>query len=226
MDSGALYRLMTWMSPSYPVGAFSYSHALEWDVEERIVRDAASLVQWLTDVLVRGGGRNDAILLANAYRAALQADLEALILAAEYASAFSATAERQMETLSQGRAFCDITCRTWSSATLEKMQAIYKSPIAYPVAVGVAAADHGVPLEPALEAYLHGFASNLVSAGVRLIPLGHTDGQRVMVALEPVLKEAARQGQTGNLADLSSSLLLADISAMKHETQYTRLFRS
>jgi len=226
MDSAALYRLMSWMSPSYPVGAFSYSHSLEWEVEEKSVQDVASLARWLTDVLLLGAGRNDAMLFVEAYKAAGSGDGNALIEAADYANAFSSTAERHMETMSQGRAFCDITCRTWTSATLARFRELYGSPIAYPVAVGIAASDHGVPLEAALEAYLHAFASNLVSAGVRLVPLGHTDGQRVMIQLEPVVRDAVCQGLAGSLSTLSSSLVMADISAMKHETQYTRLFRS
>jgi urease accessory protein len=223
-DSAALYRLMAWLSPAYPVGAFSYSHGIEWLVESGAIHDAASLAQWVTDILTLGSGRNDAILLAEAWRAGN--DLPRLCLVAEHAAALSASRERALETEAQGQAFCEVTQRTWGSVTLDGLAETYAHPICYPVAVGVAAADHGVALTPVLRAYLHAFAANLVSAGVRLIPLGHTDGQRALIALEKSVETTAMQGEANGLAGLSSTLILADIAAMRHETQYTRLFRS
>lgn len=226
MDSTALYRLMTWMSPSYPVGAFSYSHGLEWEVEEGVVHDAASLTLWLNEIILMGGGRNDAIFFAHAHGAATRGDDEALLSVADYAMAFASSAERRMETNQQGRAFCDVTCRTWGSATLARMMSLSSQHIAYPVAVGIAAADHGLPLISALEAYVHSFAANLISAGVRLVPLGHSDGQRVTMQVEESVAEAVAQASTGDLSRLMSTTIMADIASMKHETQYTRLFRS
>jgi urease accessory protein len=223
-DSPALYRLMAWVSPAYPVGAFSYSHGIEWLVESGAIHDAATLTRWVADILASGSGRNDAILMGESWRAG--ADLERLAAIAEQASAFAASAERALETEAQGQAFCDVTRRTWGSPTLDRLGEAYPYPVCYPVAVGVAAADHGIPLAPALRAYIHAFAANLVSAGVRLVPLGHSDGQRVLIALEAAVEAAASVGESGTLASLSSNLILADIAAMRHETQYTRLFRS
>jgi len=224
MDSAALYRLMAWLSPSYPVGAFSYSHGTEWLVESGAIHDRDSLAAWIGDILTLGSGRNDAILFAASWRAANNPG--ALARIAETASAFCASAERALETEMQGDAFCDVTRRTWTSPALDRLVACYPHPICYPVAVAVAAADHGIALAPALRAYLHGFAANLVSAGVRLIPLGHSDGQRVLRALEAAVEEAAGMGENGDLSGLSSITIMADLAAMKHETQYTRLFRS
>lgn len=224
MDSAALYRLMVWMSPSYPVGAFSYSHGLEWLVETGAIHDHRSLAAWIADLMVLGSGRNDAILFAESWRAANKPDELARI--AELASAFAASAERTLETQMQGDAFCEVTRRTWTSPGLDRLIARYPHPVCYPVAVGVAAADHGIALGPALRAYCHGFAANLVSAGVRLVPLGHTDGQRVLKALEDCVEEAAAIGESKSLSDLSSITIMADLAAMHHETQYTRLFRS
>lgn len=226
MDSAALYRLMTWMSPSYPVGAFSYSHGLEWEVETGRVHDAESLISWLRDIIEYGGGRNDAILLAHAHEAARHGDDVALNEVSDYALAFAGTAERRMETAHQGRAFCDVTCPTWQSPTLARLMMTYTSPIAYPVAVGIAAVDHKIDLAPLLEAYVHAFIANLISAGVRLVPLGHSDGQRVSIAVEPFVARAAAQAIGGGLGQLMSTTIVADIGSMKHETQYTRLFRS
>ncbi|MES1991348.1 MAG: urease accessory protein UreF [Pseudomonadota bacterium] len=226
MDSGALYRLMTWLSPSYPVGAFSYSHGLEWDVEEGRIHDAASLIDWLRDIVELGGGFNDAVLLAHAWRAAECGDDAALLNVIEYVLAFAGTAERRMETAHQGRAFCDVTCRTWGAATLTKLMMLTDEPIAYPVAVGVAASDHEMALMPVLEAYGHGFAANLISAGIRLVPLGHSDGQRVTMAIEPYVAATAARAAAGDLTQMMSTTIMADMASMKHETQYTRLFRT
>jgi urease accessory protein len=224
MDSAALYRLMVWLSPSYPVGSFSYSHGIEWLVETGAIHDKDSLVAWIADLLVLGSGRNDAILFAESWRAAHKPDELARI--AEAASAFAGSAERALESEMQGDAFCEVTRRTWTSPALESLAAHYRHPVCYPVAVGVAAADHGIALAPALRAYCHAFAANLVSAGVRLVPLGHTDGQRALQALEGAVEEAAAIGEAKELSQLSSITIMADLAAMRHETQYTRLFRS
>lgn len=224
MDSAALYRLMVWLSPSYPVGAFSYSHGIEWLVETGAIHDHVTLADWIADLMVLGSGRNDAILFAESWRVAQKPDELARI--AELASAFAGSSERALETEMQGDAFCEVTRRTWSSSALDRLITRYPHPICYPVAVGVAAADHGIPLAPALRAYCHAFAANLVSAGVRLVPLGHTDGQRVLQALEGAVEEAAVIGESKNLSDISSIAIMADLAAMRHETQYTRLFRS
>jgi urease accessory protein len=224
MDSAELYRLMVWLSPSYPVGSFSYSHGIEWLVESGAIADKDSLGVWIGELMMLGSGRNDAILFTGSWRCA--GDEVALCRVCELASAFSASGERALETEAQGEAFCAVTRRTWSSPTLDRLAAIYPFPICYPVAVGVAAADHKLGLGTAVRAYLHAFAANLVSAGVRLVPLGHTDGQRVMQMMEGPVEAAARLGENLGLNGLGSSAAMADIAAMKHETQYTRLFRT
>ena len=224
LNDAGLYRLMTWLSPSYPVGAFSYSHGLENVVEEGLVHNAASLRSWLADLLLLGSGRNDAVLFQHAFHAAN--DPAALRDIAELAAAFVASAERELETMAQGRAFAEATHDAWPSAALDRLLENRDGPLAYPLVVAVTAAGHGLPLKPSLHAYLHGFAANLVSAGVRLIPLGQRDGQRVTAALENTIAETVQAALTTPLEDLGGAAVLADLAAMKHETQYTRLFRS
>ena len=224
MTDAALYRLMTWLSPAYPVGAFSYSHGLEQVVEEGRVRDAGSLRLWLTDLLQLGSGRNDAILFHHAFGAA--EDSVALREIAELAAAFTASSERHLETTAQGRAFLDATCDAWPCEALDRLREAWPGPLAYPVVVAVAAAGHGIALTPSLQAYLQGFAANIVSAGVRLIPLGQSDGQRVIAALEAPIAATLEAALAVPLEDLGGAAVLADLAAMKHETQYTRLFRS
>ena len=224
LSQAGLYRLLTWLSPGYPGGAFSYSHGLEYAVEEGTVTDGASLQTWLADLLRFGSGRNDAILFRHAFEDA--AHPAALAEIAALAAAFAATSERHLETTAQGRAFAVATADAWPCAALDRLLEVWDGPLAYPVVVAVAAAGHGLALAPSLHAYLHGFSSNLVSAGVRLVPLGQRAGQQVLAGLEPAVEEAASAAFTAPLEDLGGAAVLADLAAMKHETQYTRLFRS
>lgn len=224
LNEAGLYRLMTWLSPGYPVGAFSYSHGLEFAVEEGTVCNAAGLEHWLADLLRWGSGRNDAILFRHAHvmaeRPAALAEIAAL------AAAFAASSERHLETTAQGRAFAEATMDAWPCHALDRLLKAWDGPLAYPVVVAVAAAGHGLALDLSLHAYLHAFAGNMVSAGVRLIPLGQRDGQRVVAALEGPIAATAQAALVADLDDLGGAAVLADLAAMKHETQYTRLFRS
>ncbi|HLN11288.1 MAG TPA: urease accessory protein UreF [Xanthobacteraceae bacterium] len=226
MTDRALYRLIAWLSPSYPVGAFSYSGGLEYAVEAGDVNDADALLAWITVIIAEGSGFCDAVLFAHAHRAVSAPDEAALRTVAELAAALSPSRERHLETTAQGRAFIDVTQATWPCAALDALVAAWSGPFAYPVAVASAAAGHGIALRPALLAYLHAVAANLVFAGVRVIPLGQTAGQRVVAALETVISGTVARALATPLDDVASSALRADLASLRHETQYTRLFRS
>ena len=225
-EAAALYRLMTWLSPSFPVGAFSYSSGIEWAVEAGDIRDAASLRQWLGAMLTDGAGLCDSIFLAHAHRAASSGDETTLAQLAELASAFAPSRERHLETTAQGRAFIEIARAAWHNAQLDRLIDACKSAIVYPVAVGLVSAAHGLPVAPTIHAFLHAVASNWISAGVRLVPLGQTDSQRLLAELEPVVADTARRALAASLDDLGSATFRADLASMRHEAQYTRLFRS
>ena len=226
MNSGELYRLMTWLSPSYPVGSFCYSHGLEYLVEKGSVSDVDGLVRWLNDILLLGSGRNDAILLAHAYNAVLQGNSAALWDAADYAGAIASGAERYRESSTQGRAFAEITMATWGSPSLAEFCASYPGTVAFPIAVGIAAADHQITLPLVLYAYVHAFTANFVSAAVRLVPLGHTDGQRALMLSESAVAAVVEESESGDLSQLFNAAILSDMASMLHETQNARLFRS
>jgi urease accessory protein len=226
LDSRALYRLMTWLSPAYPVGAFSYSSGIEWAVEAGDIRDGATLQSWLAVILAEGGGYGDAVLFAHAWRATGAGDDDALRDLAELAVAFAPSRERHLETTAQGRAFLDTTRAAWPSPALDRLAALAEDTVALPVAVAVACAGHRIGLLPSLHCYLHSLASNLVSAGVRLIPLGQSEGQRVLAALEPVVMATAERALGTALDDIGGAAMRADLASMRHETQHTRLFRS
>lgn len=215
----SLTRLLTWLSPAFPTGAYAHSHALEWAVEAGDVRDEHGLLRWLDDVLRFGAGRTDAILLRHAHRAAT---VDALAAVAELAAAAQPCRERRAETLSQGGAFAR-AARVWGAPLLDRLGEVE---IAYPVAVGALARAQGVDEDAAALGVLHAFAANLVSAAVRLVPLGQTTGSRVLAALEPVLHGVAAGTRDAGLDDLGGACLRSDIAAMRHETQHTRLFRT
>jgi len=225
-DDATLFRLLTWLSPSFPVGAFSYSSGIERAVEAGDVGDASTLQDWLSCMLTDGSGFCDAVFLCHAYRAASDQSGSALREVAELAAAFVSTRERHLETTAQGRAFVEITCETWPCEALERLLGLKTAAIAYPVAVGVVSAGHRVPLAATVHGFLHALAANWISAGVRLIPLGQTAGQRVLAALEPAARTTAERALQASLDDLGSATLRADIASMRHEAQYTRLFRS
>ena len=173
-----------------------------------------------------GGGFCDAVFLVHAHRAISAVDDVALRAVAELAAAFAPSKERHLETTAQGRAFLDTTRAAWPCAALERLLAAWDGAVALPIAVGVAGAGHGLPLAPVMPAYLQAMAANLVSAGVRLVPLGQTDGQRVLAALEPVAATTAERALVTALDEVGSASFRADLASMRHETQYTRLFRS
>lgn len=222
----AQLKLMTWLSPSYPVGAFSYSHGVEHAVDVGLVADRSSAERWIGDIVAIGSGRADAAILAAAYAAFIKDDAEAIVEVAEFAAAFAPSAEIRLETTAQGQAFLSLTRQAWPAATLERLAALWPGPYAYPVAVAAAAAGHGVPPEAALAAYLHAFAANLVSAAVRLVPLGQSDGQAIQAALAPLIVSTAEAARAVPLDAVASATFAADIGSMRHETQYSRLFRS
>jgi urease accessory protein len=225
-ETAALYRLMTWLSPSFPVGAFSYSSGIEWAVEAGDITDAASLQGWLAAVLTDGSGFCDAVFLAQAHRAVSSHDDRALRELAELAAAFVPSRERQLETTTQGRAFIEIARAAWHCDGLDEVIAATGPVIVYPVAVGLVSAAHAIPLNPSMHAFLHAVVSNWISAGSRLIPLGQTDSQRVLARLEPAVAATAARALAATPDDLGSATFRADLASLRHETQYTRLFRS
>jgi urease accessory protein len=217
---------MAWLSPAYPVGAFSYSSGIEWAVEACDIKDAETLRQWLAAMLAEGGGFCDAVLFVHAYRATAAGDDAALRAVLELAAALVPSKERFLETTAQGRAFVDATKAAWPCRALTRLEDVCNGAVALPVAVSVACAGHNIPCEPALGAFLHALTANWISAGVRLVPLGQTDGQKALAALEAVVTATAQRALATPLDEIGSAAFRADLATMRHETQYTRLFRS
>jgi urease accessory protein len=223
----ALYRLLAWLSPAYPIGAFSYSHGIETAVEEGFVKDRAGLVAWLETVLTDGTGCIDGALFAAAWRAAKAEDWAAFDRIAERAAAWRGTSEMALESRQQGGSFLSITRTAWPHPALTAAHERLGGEIALPVAVALAAAVHGVVLESALSGYLHAFTANLISAAVRTVPLGQSDGQVALAVLEGAVRRTVEAAlAAADLDEIGTATPLLDWCSLRHETQYTRLFRS
>ena len=213
-------RLLTWLSPAFPTGAFAYSHGIEWAVESADITNGPTLQAWLETLLAHGSARTDTILLRHAHRAAT--NLETLTQLAELALATAPAAERRAETIHQGNAFL-AAARPWHPTTLQTLAK--QTDLPYPIAVGALTGANEIP-EDTAAALLHAFAANLISAAVRIIPLGQSTGLSVLAALEPTILAVTQETKTATLDDLGGAAWRADLAAMHHETQYTRLFRS
>ena len=225
----ALLRLQSWLSPAFPTGSYSYSHGLEWAVEAGHIYDRKSLVDWLEADLCYGSGRNEAIFFSEAWRCAVSDERAKLFEIAEMAAAFRGTSEFALES-SQQAAACLATLRqVWPDCLLDWLSEILSERRVQPalaVVLGIGAARQGIPAGLALPAFLQSYVANLVTAGVRLIPLGQTDGQLAIAKLEEAALAATAQAEKAAIEDLGSAAFMVDLCSMAHETQYTRLFRS
>jgi urease accessory protein len=225
----ALLRLQSWLSPAFPTGSYSYSHGLEWAVEAGYIYDRESLVDWLEADLCYGSGRNEAIFFSEAWRRALDGDRAKLFEIAELAAAFRGTSEFALESSQQAAACLATLRKVWPDRVLDSLSQLLSQsevPAVLAVILGVRSAKEGIPISVALPAFLQSYVANLVTAGVRLIPLGQTDGQLAIAALEEAVLAASAQAGNATIGDLGSAAFMLDLASMAHETQYTRLFRS
>jgi urease accessory protein len=218
----ALLRLLAWLSPAFPTGGYAWSHGVEWAVDKNEIRDGDTLRGWVESVLRHGSGHNDSIVLRHAHRAAH--DLSALAAIAELALAAQASRERRAETVGQGNAFL-AAASAWQPTVLKQL-AEKIGDLPYPVAVGALAGAQHIAEDDAALGFLQAFAANLISAAVRLVPLGQSAGLAVLAALEPTILAVAAETAEKTLDDLGGACFRSDIASARHETQYTRLFRS
>ncbi len=218
-----LLILMSWLSPGYPVGGYAYSHGLETAISDGDVTGGAELKDWVTTVLLYGSGRVDGVLFREAHRSVRSGDRQRLAEIAEFSVAFQATAELALESRSQGEAFLRETRAAWPA---DRLSWIEEPAPAYPVAVAVACAAHDIDMRPGLVAWYHAVASNLISAAVRLVPLGQTEGQKALAALATTMADAVRQAECLDFDGIGTAAPRLELLSIRHETQYTRLFRS
>ena len=226
MTTFSTLPLHVWLSPAFPVGSFAYSHGLEWAVEAGDVHDAASVQGWLVDLVEHGAIRTDTFLAALAWKATGIGDIAVLKELNALALALAGGRERYLETSAQGSAFVAAATAAWPCEVLADFRAAVTGPVAYPIALGLTASGHKVPLPATLEAFALAFTAMLVSAAVRLGPIGQTQAQHITAALLAPIRALALQAEHASLDDLGACAFRSDIAALKHETQYSRLFRS
>jgi len=216
---GDLQKLLTWLSPAFPVGAFAWSAGLETAIVDGRIHDRATTLEWIEANLAHGGMRTDAILLAHAHRSA--SDATALAELADLCLALTPARERHDETITTGDAFAS-AAQAWPSP----VYAMLPQPCPYPVAVGAIAAAHGIDMLATLTAFLTATVHSQVSVAVRLVPIGQSDGLAIVAALEPIILARAELCQHAALDDIGTIAYAADIAQMRHETLPTRIFRS
>jgi urease accessory protein len=204
--------LTQWLSPAFPVGSYAYSQGLEQAITDGSVTDAASLADWITAILTHGSARNDAILLAHAR--CREGPDDGL---ADLAYAYAASAERCTEMREQGAAF---------GQTVAAMTGTQLPVLPYALAVGHATRSLDLPTPEVLSLFLQALATQLALVGVRFIPLGAGDGQKLLGQLAPLIASLARQCAAEPLSALSSTTFGADIASMRHETLDVRIYRS
>ncbi|ABK43547.1 Urease accessory protein UreF [Magnetococcus marinus MC-1] len=226
----ALLKLQSWFSPSFPVGGYTYSHGLEYGVECGLIHHRESLQTWLEGLLQWGAGHGEGVLFHGAYGAAVRQDWAALHEVTVWAQALRPTAELALESRGQGRAFLVAVQQGWPHPWVQRWGDGLAEHAPYGVVTGLACAAHGVPEAMGLSALLHGMVAGWISAAVRLIPLGQQAGVLVQSALEGEIQTLVRallsQPASAFQAELGGCAWMAEWCSLKHETQYTRLFRS
>jgi len=225
----SLLRLQTWLSPAFPIGSYSYSHGLEWAVEAEWVLDRESLIAWLAADLRYGSGRNEAIFFREAWSSAEDDDRSRLLEISELAAAFRGTSEFALESSQQASACRATLSQVWPNPLLDWLAETLgnrRIPLCLAVVLGMRSARQGIPMIAALPAFLQSYVASLVTAGVRLVPLGQTYGQAAIAALEDSVLAVSADVANATTNDLGSAGFMVDLASMAHETQYTRLFRS
>ena len=202
--------LQTWFSPAFPTGAFSYSHGMESAIQDNLVKDARSLKSWIGSLLSHGSGRNDGLFLKAAYEGV--DDANGLCLA------LCGSKERLRETMELGQAFSRVMRASYNVKLPDRT--------AYPVAIGMTAQQIGLDLTLTLQSYLQAFASNLISVGVRTIPIGQQSGQDCLIGLYPVVENITKKIKSESLNELGTATFVSDMMAMKHEKSVPRIYRT
>lgn len=224
MSPTQLLSLLQLASPALPVGAYSYSEGLEILVERGAIATTNDLQSWIENSLNSGAIRIEAAILTRIWQAQNQQNFPQLQYWNHWTSAAKETEELRQQSWQMGRALHRLLSEIQPSL-LPSLTAI-GTPSNYVVVFGIAAANWQIPLSETLLGYLQSWATNLIAAGIKLIPLGQTAGQKLILDLQPSFIQASQEILSLTDDDLSSCNWGLTLASMAHETQYTRLFRS
>ena len=201
--------LQSWFSPNFPIGSYNFSHGLETAIEMEFVKNNLNLETWISDLVFFGSGKTDCILLANSYEGLNINDL---------AFALCPSKERWLETTQLGKSFGKNIKENWDYNIEDNLS--------FPVAIGKAGAHFLIPLEHLIIAFLQSFVSNLIIIGIKHIPLGQSDGQKILLKLIPIIKQQALIYKDYKITDIGSASFLSDITSMHHETEKNRIYQT
>ena len=221
-----MYYLLTWFSPSFPIGSYAYSHGLEYAIESKIVKNTSDLSDWISDFLHYGTCYNDGIIISNAYDAVTKNNLKKLEEISLIAKAFKPTKEISLESYQQGVSFAHAVSKSLNCKKFDKLITIINENISYVIAVACAGAVCNINKLDLVNAYFHAFISNLISAALRLMSIGQTESQILIIKFKKEVELLTNKILLNSLDDLGSSVLIGDWCSAKHEKQYSRLFRS
>ena len=219
----ALLKLLQLASPAMPVGAYSYSEGIETLVDTGAIASSQSLKHWLLQELKYGAIRIEAAVMVRAYKAAM-GDVAALVYWNHWLSAIRETEELRQQSWQTGRSLMRLLLEL--QPQLADVIDDVGNPCNFAIAFGIAAAHWNINISAAILGYLHSWATNLITAGIKLIPLGQTAGQQLLLELHTNIINATEEILALEDDDLSTCGWGLSLASMAHETQYTRLFRS
>jgi urease accessory protein len=201
--------LFSWFSPNFPIGSFNFSHGLEAAVEMKFIHDSFTLENWISNLITDGSGKTDVILLSNAYRGKNINEL---------ALALCPSKERWIESIKLGKSFSKNIRDNWSYNI--------EDDLAFPVALGKAGSFFSIPLDQLLIIFLQSFASNLITFGIKHIPLGQSAGQKILINLIPVIQAQSMKYKNYDIKDIGSSAFISDLASMYHENLKNRIYQT
>ena len=216
-------RLMHLVSPTLPVGAFTYSQGLEWAVECGWVTDEQTLRDWVGDLLQSTLSSLEVPLLKRLYRASADNDIDALRHWTHYLIASRESKELREEERNRGRALVSLLPELGVPVSADEQPLLKSCQL---TCFAHAASYWQIPLQSALAGYLWSWLENIALSGVKIIPLGQTAGQKIIAELTTAIPELVEQGMAVADEAIGASCTAQAIASSLHETQYTRIYRS
>ena len=214
-----ILKLLTWNNQSFPIGSYCFSSGLEFAVEYKIIKTGKELQYWLKDLLRYGSLHSDALILLEACKLANKKEDKKINDLNNFAISLNQSYEKYIENYEQGKSFMKITEDAWNHSFISKK-------LVFPIAYALASVQENINIEDTLICYLHSSLCNLLAAGIKLVPLGQTEGQKIQIELNKYIEIEYKNLLKKSINDIGNCGWVNDIISMKHENQYTRIFRT